>query len=66
MNNPNQLVDYIVKTLIVLFLQFKALQIPEPVDTQTSNINAQEAEAVSGYFRDLSLVVHKHLYVSSI
>lgn len=27
--------------------QFKALQIPEPVDTQTSAINAQEAEAVS-------------------
>ncbi|XP_043970512.1 ATP synthase subunit d, mitochondrial [Gambusia affinis] len=25
--------------------KFKALQIPEPVDTQTSNINAQEAEA---------------------
>ncbi|XP_063331492.1 ATP synthase subunit d, mitochondrial-like [Pelmatolapia mariae] len=25
--------------------KFKALQIPEPTDTQTSNINAQEAEA---------------------
>ncbi|XP_032420107.1 ATP synthase peripheral stalk subunit d, mitochondrial [Xiphophorus hellerii] len=25
--------------------KFKALQIPEPVDTQTSNINTQEAEA---------------------
>lgn len=66
MNDPNRFVDYVVETLIVLFLQFKALQIPEPVDTQTSNINAQEAEAVSGSFRDLGLVEHKHLYLSSI
>lgn len=36
-------------THINSFTQFKALQIPEPVDTQTSAINAQEAEAVSDY-----------------
>lgn len=32
----------------VLFsTQFKALQVPQPTDTQTSTINAEEAEAVS-------------------
>lgn len=28
-------------------LQFKALKVPEPVDTKTSAINTQETEAVS-------------------
>lgn len=28
-------------------MQFKALKVPEPVDTQTNTINSQEAEAVS-------------------
>lgn len=28
-------------------IQFKALKVPEPVDTQTNAINSQEAEAVS-------------------
>lgn len=31
------------------YLQFKALQIPEPVDTQTNAINQQEAESVSDF-----------------
>uniref|UniRef100_A0A3Q0SIL9 ATP synthase subunit d, mitochondrial n=1 Tax=Amphilophus citrinellus TaxID=61819 RepID=A0A3Q0SIL9_AMPCI len=35
--------------------KFKALQIPEPTDTQSSAINAQEAESVSGYIKQISM-----------
>lgn len=30
--------------------QFKALQVPAPVDTQTATINTQEADSVSDYY----------------
>lgn len=35
------------------YTQFKALKIPEPVDTQTSAISAQEVEAVSDYVKQI-------------
>lgn len=36
--------------ICLLILQFTALKVPEPVDTQTAKIDAQEKEAVSEPF----------------
>lgn len=41
------LLRYVSYRLMFLNLQFAALTVPEPVDTQTAKIDAQEQEAVS-------------------
>ncbi len=41
------LLRYVSYRLLFLNLQFAALTVPEPVDTQTAKIDAQEQEAVS-------------------
>ncbi len=45
---------YVSYTLLFLNLQFAALTVPEPVDTQTAKIDSQEQEAVSlsSYFSE--------------
>ncbi len=48
------LLCYVSYTLLFLNLQFAALTVPKPVDTQTAKIDSQEQEAVSlsSYFSE--------------